>query len=195
MAAKSNDLSHLLKQVRACEICDDLPLGPSPILQLHSQSKILIVGQAPGRITHEKGIPFDDPSGNRLRDWMGLSREEFYDPKLLAILPMGFCFPGTGKGGDLPPRSECAEAWRDKLLSRLKSVELTLVIGQYALNWHLPGNEKFTLTKVVKEWRDYWPEVLPIPHPSPRNNRWLRNNPWFEEDVLPKLKQRVRSLV
>jgi len=154
----------------------------------------LVVGQAPGRRVHETGLPFNDPSGDRLRQWMGITRESFYDERKLAILPMGFCYPGTGKSGDLPPRPECAPAWRKALLERLSNIGLTLVIGQYAHAWHLPGAKK-SVTENVQNWRKYWPDVLPMPHPSPRNNLWLRRNPWFEEEVIPELQERVSSLL
>ena len=185
----------LLAQVRACELCrDSLPLGPRPVLQLSPASRVLIVGQAPGRKVHESGIPFDDPSGNRLRDWMGISREDFYNAKKVAILPMGFCYPGTGSSGDLPPRPECAAAWREQLLATLASVELTLVIGQYAQAYHLPGPRR-TVTEHVQSWQDHWPQLVPLPHPSPRNNRWLQRNPWFESELLPTLKNRVLAIM
>lgn len=189
------NVDSLLTQIRSCQICDGLPLGPRPILQIGASAKILIAGQAPGRITHHKGIPFDDPSGNRLRDWLGISRDEFYDASKIALAPMGFCFPGTGKGGDLPPRKECAEAWRKPVLEQLENIELTLVIGQYALDWHIADGKKMTLTDRVASWKNYMPDVLPLPHPSPRNNRWLKRNPWFEEEVLPALKSRVSELI
>lgn len=189
------NVDSLLTQIRSCQICDELPLGPRPILQIGASAKILIAGQAPGRITHHKGIPFDDPSGNRLRDWLGISRDEFYDASKIALAPMGFCFPGTGKGGDLPPRKECAEAWRKPVLEQLENIELTLVIGQYALDWHIADGKKMTLTDRVASWQSYMPDVLPLPHPSPRNNRWLKRNPWFEEEVLPALKSRVSELI
>ncbi len=193
--ASSANINSLLTEIRACRICKDLPLGPRPIVQFSSKSKLLIVGQAPGRITHEKGIPFDDPSGDRLRTWLGIDRDSFYDSEKLAIVPMGFCFPGTAKGGDLPPRNECAPAWRTKILDRLVSVELTLIIGRYAIDWHLPEFGKSTVTEAVKSWKTSWPKQLILPHPSPRNNRWLKQNPWFEDDVIPKLQSRVRQIL
>ncbi|EON92896.1 Uracil DNA glycosylase [Marinobacter lipolyticus SM19] len=153
-----------------------------------------MVGQAPGRRVHETGLPFNDPSGDRLRNWMGISRDVFYDESKLAILPMGFCYPGTGKSGDLPPRPECAPTWREALLARLNHIELTLVIGQYAHAWHLSDPKK-SVTDNVKEWRKDWPSVLPLPHPSPRNNMWLRRNPWFEQDVIPQLQKRVQQIL
>ena len=190
-----DELSLLLADIRRCTICQDLPLGPRPIVQADINSRILIAGQAPGRITHAKGRPFDDPSGKRLREWLGVSEAQFYNPSIFAVAPMGFCFPGTGKGGDLAPRVECAPAWRSKLLDRLPNIELTLVIGSYARNWHLPGTRGTTLTKTVQCWREYWPDILPLPHPSPRNNRWLKKNTWFEKDIIPALQNRVQDII
>jgi uracil-DNA glycosylase len=190
-----NSLSSLLADVRACRVCAPyLPLGPRPIVQLHGAARILIAGQAPGRKVHETGIPFNDASGDRLRDWLGISREIFYDEKKVALLPMGFCFPGTGKSGDLPPRPECARLWQAALLSRLKQLQLTLVIGQYAMAYHLPSPGK-SLTEVVSDWRTYWPKVIPLPHPSPRNQLWIKRNPWFELEVLPVLRARVSDVL
>jgi uracil-DNA glycosylase len=139
-------------------------------------------------------VPFDDASGKRLREWMGVTREEFYNPEQLAILPMGFCYPGTGKSGDLPPRAECAPEWREKLLAQLPRLEFTLVIGQYAQAYHLK-EAKSSVTEIVKAWREYWPGIVPLPHPSPRNNIWLSRNPWFEEELLPPLRQRIRAVL
>ncbi len=188
-------LTSLLTEVRACTICaEHLPLGPRPVLQIHASARILIAGQAPGRKVHETGIPFNDASGDRLRTWLGVSREVFYDPKQVAILPMGFCFPGTGKSGDLPPRSECAPAWRVPLLSQLRNLKLTLVIGQYAQDYHLP-NESASLTEIVQAWRKHWPDAVPLPHPSPRNNLWLKRNPWFEKELIPILQARVSAVL
>jgi uracil-DNA glycosylase len=183
----------LMGEVRACAICaPDLPHGTRPVVQLHPKARVLIAGQAPGRKVHESGTPFDDASGERLRDWMGVTRDVFYDPKQIAILPMGFCYPGTGKSGDLPPRPECAPAWREPLLRRLRKLDVTLVIGQYAQAYHL-DEPKTTLTETVRNWREHWPSVVPLPHPSPRNNIWLRKNPWFETDLLPKLRERIEA--
>ncbi len=188
-------LSDLLSQVRACRICEThLPLGPRPVVQLDHHARILIVGQAPGRKVHDSGVPFNDPSGNRLRDWLGVTRDVFYDPKLIALVPMGFCFPGSGRSGDLPPRPECAPAWREQLLGHLARVELTLVLGQYAQAYHF-GKGRQSLTELVKSWRTYWPHMVPLPHPSPRNNLWLRRNPWFEVEVVPSLRKRVAELL
>lgn len=189
----SETFTRLLHSVRDCRICEEsLPLGPRPVLQVDPKARILIAGQAPGRRVHESGIPFDDPSGDRLREWLAISREDFYDPTIVAILPMGFCYPGTGKSGDLPPRPECAEAWRDKLLQSLKRIELTLVIGIYAQRWHLPHMHR-NLAETVRAWEEYGPGVIPLPHPSPRNNIWLKKNPWFADSLLPNLRKRARE--
>jgi uracil-DNA glycosylase len=183
----------LLESVKSCQICAEfLPLGPRPVVQLDPQATILIAGQAPGRRVHESGVPFDDPSGDRLREWLGVSRDIFYDPTKIAILPMGFCYPGTGKSGDLPPRPECESAWRRQLLQQLTRIRLTLVIGQYAQKWHLPQVEK-NLTETVRAWQNYGPSVIPLPHPSPRNNIWLKRNPWFGESLLPELRKAMRN--
>lgn len=188
-------LSSLLKEVRACTLCaGHLPLVPRPIFQLHASAPILIAGQAPGRAAHESGIPFNDPSGDRLRAWLGLSREIFYDASQVAILPMGFCFPGTGKSGDLPPRPECALKWRAALLSHLRNLELTLIIGQYAQAYHLP-NQRTSLTEAVRAWQKNWPHLVLLPHPSPRNNLWLKRNPWFEQELLPVLRTRISEIL
>lgn len=182
-------------EVRACRLCaTHLPHGPRPVLQIDPGARVLIAGQAPGRRVHESGVPFQDASGERLRDWMGVSAETFYDPSRIAILPMAFCYPGRGRSGDLPPRPECAEAWRRRLLARLPKLELTLVLGEYAQAYHLGPERKPRLTECVRSWRDYWPTRLPLPHPSPRNNLWLRRNPWFEREVLPALRARLRAL-
>ncbi len=185
----------LLAEVRRCTLCSaHLPLGPRPVLQVHPQARILIAAQAPGRKVHESGIPFTDASGDRLRTWMGMDTETFYDRRRIAILPMGFCYPGTGKSGDFPPRPECAPAWRKQLLLQMRHISLTLVIGTYAKAWHLPDAPS-SLTETVRTWQRWWPEVLPLPHPSPRNNLWFKRNPWFEQEVLPVLQERVADLV
>ena len=188
-------LDRLLREVRACTLCAaHLPQPPRPVLQAGSAARILIASQAPGRKVQHSGIPFDDASGDRLRLWMGINKDSFYDPETVAILPMGFCFPGTGGAGDLPPRPECAPAWRTSLLAHLPHIQLTLVIGQYAQAWHLKREARATLTETVRAWRNYGPHILPLPHPSPRNNLWLRRNPWFEEEVIPVLRARVQAL-
>ncbi len=192
----TENLAELLARVRACTLCKDhLPLGPRPVVRLDPNARILIAGQAPGTRVHETGIPFNDPSGDRLRHWLGITREQFYDEKLFVILPMGFCYPGKGKSGDLPPRPECAAHWREELLACAPNIKLTLAIGQYAIAWHLKDKQKPTLTETVKNWRNYWPKVLPLPHPSPRNNIWLKKNPWFEAEVVPELQASVATLL
>lgn len=188
-------LDALLTDIRACTLCAaHLSLGPRPVVQVHHNARILIASQAPGRKVHASGIPFDDASGDRLRTWLGVSHEAFYDPQQIAIAPMGFCFPGTGPSGDLPPRPECAPAWRAPLLSHLKDLELTLVIGSYAQTYHLPKSGK-TVTEAVRAWRSTWPHTVALPHPSPRNNRWFKQNPWFEAELLPELKARVQEVL
>ncbi|CBL46336.1 Uracil-DNA glycosylase family protein [gamma proteobacterium HdN1] len=183
-------------QVRACTVCTPfLPLGPRPVLQVHPDARILIASQAPGRKVHETGIPFNDPSGVRLREWLGISPEIFYDPHKIAIIPMGFCYPGRGRSGDLPPRPECAPLWRARLLSHLKNLELTIAIGKYAIAYHLPDQRKRPLTDVVRDWQAHWPHTIAIPHPSPRNNIWLKRNPWFEAELLPTLRPLVQDVL
>lgn len=189
-------LTQLLNEMRHCAICAaHLPLPPRPILQASSAARILIAGQAPGQKVAHSGVPFDDPSGDRLRNWMGIDRAMFYDPNVVAIVPMGFCYPGSGHSGDLPPRPECAPTWRARLLEHMPHIQLTLVIGQYAQAWHLKGVARATLTETVRAWRDHGPALIPLPHPSPRNNLWLRRNPWFEAEVLPSLRERIAILL
>ncbi len=190
----ADDTAHLSQAVGSCQLCaGQLPNAPRPIVQLGWQAPILIAGQAPGRVTHRQGVPFDDASGARLRQWLGVTREDFYDPHQFSILPMGFCYPGTGASGDLPPRPECASHWRSRLLAAHTGVQLTLVIGQYAQRWHM--GQRRSVTAWVRDWRQRWPACLALPHPSPRNNRWLARNPWFENEVLPALQCRVQSLL
>jgi len=184
-------LARLLREVRACRICAvHLPHGVRPVLQAGRGARVLVAGQAPGRRVHETGVPFDDPSGDRLREWMGVSRRVFYDAEQIAILPMGFCFPGTGRTGDLPPRPECAPAWRRAILDRLPSVEITLLLGRHAIAWHL-GAGGAPLAGIVRSFREHLPRFFPLPHPSPRNNAWLSKNPWFAKELLPELRRRV----
>jgi uracil-DNA glycosylase len=191
----TESLNGLVTEVRACTICEPhLPNGVRPVLQVNSDAKILIAGQAPGRRVHATGIPFDDPSGDRLRDWMGVTREQFYNPQLFAIVPMGFCYPGTGNSGDLPPRPECAATWRARLLRQLPRVETTLVIGKYAHDYHF-GKSNLTVSRLVENWQQHWPRRLPLPHPSPRNNIWLKKNPWFETMVVPVIRARITHLL
>lgn len=188
-------LTDVISEIKNCSLCKDaLPHGIRPVFQASSTAQLLIVGQAPGRRVHETGIPFNDPSGDRLRDWLGLDRTVFYDPELCAIIPMGFCYPGTGKNGDLPPRKECAPAWRRQLLDHLPRIKTTIIIGQYAIDWHLGSRKYKNLTETVRHWQEYGPDLFVLPHPSPRNNIWLRRNPWFEQDVLPPLKQAIAKI-
>ena len=190
-------LDKLLAEIRACRICEaHLPLGPRPVVQASAASRLLIVSQAPGRKVHETGIPFNDVSGDRLRDWLGIDKATFYDASRIAIVPMGFCFPGTGKGGDLPPRPECAPAWHPRLLPLLTRVRLTLAIGQYAQAGLLGVPRGTRLTDTVQAWREHLARgCLPLPHPSPRNRLWLVRNPWFEAELLPVLRQRVAAVL
>lgn len=185
----------LISEVRKCTRCaEHLPLEPRPILQAHPDAQLLIAGQAPGRRTHQRGIPFDDVSGDRLREWLGISRAVFYDARRIAIVPMGFCYPGTGKSGDLPPRPECARTWHAQLLPSLVNIKLRIVIGQFAIAYHLPHRRE-SLTHVTQDWRTYWPDLIPLPHPSPRNNLWISRNPWFEAELLPALRARVAEVL
>ena len=182
-------MQKLLSQIRQCTLCE-----PKPILQASSQSKILIVGQAPGIKTHDKSIPFDDLSGNRLRSWLGVNREQFYHPDNFAIIPMGFCYPGRGKSGDLPPIPLCSQTWREQLLVQLTKVELTIILGKYAINWHL--NSTTPITELAQQWQNLLPSKhIVLPHPSPRNNRWLKRNDWFERDVIPTLQLAVGDIL
>lgn len=191
-----NGLDPLLAEIRACRLCAaQLPLGPRPVLRASSSARLLVAGQAPGTRVHASGIPWDDASGRRLRAWMGVDADTFYDATRVAIVPMGFCYPGRGAGGDLPPRPECAATWHPRLLPRLAGVELVLAIGQYAQAYHLGPRRGRSLTDTVRAWRDHAPRVIPLPHPSPRNTLWLRRNPWFEEEVLPMLRRRVAELL
>ncbi len=188
-------LDNLLQAVRACDHCaTHLPCGPRPVVQAGASARVLIAGQAPGSRVHETGIPFNDASGRRLRDWLGIDEVTFYDPERVAILPMGFCYPGKGRSGDLPPRPECAPLWRRQLLAQLPNIELTLVIGAHAQAWHLPDRAG-SVTDTVRAWRQWWPQVIPLPHPSPRNNGWLKHHPWFEQELLPVLRRRVAELL
>jgi len=182
-------MQKLLKEIRACTVCEkELLLGPRPIVVASASSKIAIIGQAPGTAVHKSGIPWDDPSGRRLREWMGISDEDFYNENKVAIIPMGFCYPGKGKSGDLPPRPECAPLWHKPLFESITDLKLTLLIGQYAQKYYLDKNMKSTLTVTVQNYEQYLPEFLPLPHPSPRNNIWLKKNEWFEKELVPRLK-------
>ncbi len=190
-------LADLLGEVRQCRICEaDLPLGPRPVLRAAPGARLLIIGQAPGTKVHASGVPWNDASGDRLRDWLRIDREKFYDAGQVAIMPMGFCYPGRlARGGDLPPRKECAPQWHERVLAHLPAVTLTLLVGQYAQAYYLGRRRKKTLTETVAAWRDYLPEILPTPHPSWRTTGWQTRNPWFDKDLLPVLRARVRALV
>lgn len=200
-------LARLAADARACRVCVENPIGdrlphdPNPLFQVSSTARLCIAGQAAGTRAHGSSLPFDDRSGDRLRTWLGIDRDQFYDTEKVAILPMGFCFPGLDSGGsDRPPRKECAPLWRSRFLEAMTQLELVLVIGQYAQAWHLGTDRKATLTETVRNWRRYLtpdrsPPVLPLPHPSWRNNAWLKRNSWFEADLLPVLRTRVRELI
>ncbi|MBL8550218.1 MAG: uracil-DNA glycosylase family protein [Hyphomonadaceae bacterium] len=182
-------LDALVAEIRACRVCAPaLPHAPRPVVRVSAEARILIAGQAPGRRVHETGLPFNDPSGDRLRDWMGIDRATFYDQAKIAVAAMGFCYPGTVNGADLPPRRECAPLWRGRLLPLLKNVRLTLLVGTYAIAWHL--GEKAPLAEIVAGWRKHG-NTMPLPHPSWRNSGWLKRHPWFERDLLPDLRARV----
>lgn len=187
-------MEQLLSQIRSCTHCKEhLPLGPRPIVAAHPESKIAIIGQAPGTKVHQTGIPWDDPSGRQLRNWLGVSDEQFYDDRLFALVPMGFCYPGKGKSGDLPPRPECASQWHAPLLEQMPNLKLVILIGQYAQKNYLGDDMKSNLTETVKNYREFLPQYFVLPHPSPRNRFWLGKNPWFEEEVLPELRKRVSN--
>ena len=192
---KSKSLEEILKKINKCNICTSLPLGPKPILQVHGKAKILIISQAPGLKTHNSGIPWDDASGERLREWLKLSKDVFYDKNLIAILPMGFCYPGKGLKGDLPPRPECYPEWHQMILSALPNIELILLIGSYSQNIYLKKLKKKSLTETVRTFADYSPQYFPLPHPSPLNNIWLSKNPWFSEEVLPALNLAIQKVL
>ncbi|WP_192021213.1 uracil-DNA glycosylase family protein [Shewanella sp. WPAGA9] len=181
------------QQIKQCRLCESrLAHGVNPVVQIHSKARILIAGQAPGLAVHQSGIPFNDASGDRLRDWLGIDKAVFYDPEKVAILPMGFCYPGKGKSGDLPPLKICAQTWREHVLAELTHIKLTVLVGKYAQDYHL-NETKQSLTQTVQDWQKYPDSILPLPHPSPRNNIWLAKNPWFAEKLLPELKRRVNQ--
>lgn len=190
-------LRKLVKDIRACKDCHaHLPLGPNPIVHMGHKARLMIIGQAPGTKVHKTGIPWNDPSGDNLRNWLGLTREEFYDAHNIAIMPMGFCYPGRGKSGDLPPRPECAPKWHTKIYERLPNIKLTLLIGQYAHAHYLKEKRKKTLTETVRAWKTYLPlGFIPLVHPSPRNRLWMKKNPWFEKEVVPILKKKIHELL
>ena len=191
LAPKIQTLESLLAEIRACRVCEK-HIEPRPVLRASLTARILIAGQAPGTRVHESGIPYDDPSGNRLREWMGIGPGIFYDERRVAIVPMGFCFPGQDdNGADLPPRPECAKLWHARLMEQLPRFALSLYVGSYSQRWHLGGRAKPSLTETVAAWRDYTPKAIPLPHPSWRNNAWLKKNPWFEKELLPYLRRAV----
>lgn len=192
-STSASALIPLLNEVRACDLCAaELPLGPRPVVRASETARLLIIGQAPGTKVHASGIPWDDASGKRLRQWLQLSDSQFYDESHIAIMPMGFCYPGKGKSGDLPPRKECAPLWHAQLLEQMPDIQLTLLIGQYAQNYYGTDSYK-TLTERVQHWQDYPAGVIPLPHPSPRNQIWLKKNRWFEEELVPELQARIKG--
>ncbi|MFN0213441.1 MAG: uracil-DNA glycosylase family protein [Saprospiraceae bacterium] len=189
-------MKELLAEIRACQIClGHLPHGTRPVVQLSAKSRILLIGQAPGARVHASGIPWDDVSGDTLRQWLGVDKSQFYNPDLFALMPMGFCFPGSGKSGDLPPRPECAPTWHDRILAQMPDIQLTLLIGQYAQNRYLGDRMQGNLTETVRLWYRFLPTYLPLPHPSPRNRIWLKKNAWFEQEVIPDLQKRIKFIL
>ena len=193
---KTPSLDLLLQQIKACTICQEhLPMGTNPVVRASTTARILIIGQAPGIRVHRSGIPWDDPSGDRLRTWMDVDKDTFYDESKIAIVPMGFCYPGTGKGGDLPPRKECAPQWHHQLLQAMPNLELTLLIGTYAQKYYLKKRALKNLTTTVQHYTTYLPEYFPLVHPSPRNRYWVSRNPWFEAEVIPALRERIASIL
>lgn len=188
-------IESLIVDAKQCTTCSDhLPHVCNPVFSIGERSQILVIGQAPGKRVHETGVPWNDPSGNNLRSWLGVTSQQFYDPNLFGILPMGFCYPGTGESGDLPPRPECAPQWHGLFLELVRP-KLTLLIGQYAQHYYLKDKRKRTLTETVRNYRNYLPEFMVLPHPSPRNNRWLKKNPWFIDEVVTELKSRVQDII
>lgn len=189
-------MEQLLAQIRACTVCQSfLPNYPKPVIRASTQSKILIIGQAPGQKVQNSGIPWDDLSGKELRRWLNVSNEQFYDTNLMAIMPMGMCFPGKGKSGDLPPRKECAPLWHDKVRAQMPSIQLTLLIGKYSQDYYLGKQAKENLTQTVAHFENYLPTYLPLPHPSPRNKIWMKRNDWFELQVVPVLQSMVAQII
>jgi len=189
-------MQQLLNQIKDCTICaEHLVLGPRPVVSGHPNSRIVIIGQAPGTKVHASGIPWDDASGKQLRKWLNVTDEQFYNEELFAIVPMGFCYPGKGKSGDLPPRKECAPQWHQQLFDLMPNLELVILIGMYAQNYYLKDKAKRTLTETVNHYPEYLPKYFTLPHPSPRNRFWLTKNPWFEKEVVPELQKRVHKLL
>ncbi|WP_010134184.1 uracil-DNA glycosylase family protein [Ochrovirga pacifica] len=188
-------MQQLLDQIKNCTLCQPfLEHRVRPVIEASTQSKIAIIGQAPGTVVHRTGIPWNDKSGERLRSWLGVDHNTFYNKEIFAIVPMGFCYPGKGKTGDLPPRKECAPAWHPQVFNQLKQIELMILIGAYAQNYYLKQPEK-TLTATVKNFHNYWPNFLVLPHPSPRNNIWLKRNDWFEKQNLPFIQKRIQQII
>ena len=189
-------MERLLSEIRSCQVCKShLPLGPRPVVTAHPNAKIVIIGQAPGTKVHQTGVPWDDPSGRQLRKWLNILDSVFYDESKIALVPMGFCYPGRGKGGDLPPRPECAPLWHNALLSCMPSLELIILIGTYSQDYYLGKTAKGTLTETVKSYQEFLPKYFPLPHPSPRNRFWQSKNPWFGQDVIPVLQERVARIL
>lgn len=189
-------MEELLKDISGCKVCvPHLELGPRPVVSADVKSRIVIIGQAPGTVVHKSGIPWDDKSGENLRAWMDIDKETFYDPKQIALIPMGFCYPGKGKSGDLPPRKECAPLWHKTLISKMKNVELVLLIGKYAQDYYLGKDQKKNLTENVRSFRDHLPRYFVLPHPSPRNNIWQAKNDWFKQEVLPELQYLIKDIL
>lgn len=189
-------MKNLIREIKQCTLCENhLPLGANPIFSAGAKSKLLIIGQAPGRIVHQTHIPWNDKSGDNLRNWLGIDTKEFYDTNLISLMPMGFCYPGTGKSGDLPPRPECAPEWHSKLIKKMPHIELIIVVGNYSMNYYLGKEAKENLTETVKQFSHYLPLYFPLPHPSPRNNLWQAKNPWFVKEVLPELKKITNAIL
>ncbi|NWH07217.1 MAG: uracil-DNA glycosylase family protein [Alphaproteobacteria bacterium] len=196
MGRPASALEDLRARILACRLCEGKLPEPRPVLRVSKTARLCIAGQAPGTRVHATGIPFNDPSGDRLRAWMGIDRDTFYDETRIAIVPMGFCFPGLDQhGGDRPPRPECARTWRADLFGHLPQIETTLLVGAYAQAWHLGKAKERRLSETVRAWPRHWPRYVPLPHPSWRNNAWLKRNPWFEAEILPALQERVRALL
>lgn len=188
-------MEDLLHNIRQCNICSKhLVFGPRPVVSAHPESKVVIIGQAPGTKVHNSGIPWDDASGEQLRQWLNVSKRDFYNENKFAIVPMGFCYPGKGPTGDLPPRPECAPQWHEELIQKMPKVELIILIGMYAQKYYLKKDAKKTLTETVSNYKDYLPQYFVLPHPSPRNRFWLTKNPWFVEDVVPKLRDIIAEI-
>jgi len=185
-------VNELQREIAVCRHCaDHLPHGPRPVVQFSATARLLIIGQAPGSKVHESGVPWDDASGERLREWTGLDAAQFYDPAQVALMPMGFCYPGKGESGDLPPRRECAPLWHERVLEVLPAERLTLLVGTYAQAHYLPGARKLSMTARIERWRDFLPGMIPLPHPSWRSTLWMRKNPWFEAELVPALREAV----